>query len=131
MAAVNEKGTPTKTQIIETGGPVGGLKCKTIGHVCPPDEHKELKGTIKSILEQAEKAHSQSVVFPLVLKAGEKEITVDKVAKYCYKGVCIPSLKIVMSLLRTWFLLTLKSNLLTSFSLHLTGQVVTLVLYPL
>lgn len=87
MAAVKEKGAPTKTKIIETGGPVGGLKCKRIGHVCPPNEHKELKGTIKSLLEQAEKAHSQSVVFPLVLKAGKKEFTVDKVAKYCYKGV--------------------------------------------
>ena len=87
MAAVKEKGTPTKTRIIETGGPVGGLKCKMIGHVCPPNEHKEMKGTIKSLLEQAEKARSQSVVFPLVLKAGKKDFTVDKVAKYCYKGV--------------------------------------------
>ena len=26
-------------------------------------------------------------MFPLVLKAGRKEFTVDKVAKYCYKGV--------------------------------------------
>ena len=87
MAAVKEKGAPTKTKIIETGGPVGGLKCKMIGHVCPPNEHKELKGTIKSLLEQAKKAHSQSVVFPLVLKGGKKEFTVDKVAKYCYEGV--------------------------------------------
>ena len=87
MAATREKGNPTKTRIIETAGPVGGLKCKLVGHICPPDGHRELKRTIKSVLEQAEKAHSQSVVFPLVLKTGKKEFAVDKVAKYYYKGV--------------------------------------------
>lgn len=87
MSAVKEKGNPTKTRIIETAGPVGGLRCKVVGHICAPDEHKELKGTIKCVLEQAEKARSQTVVIPLVLKAGRKEFTVDKVAKYCYKGV--------------------------------------------
>ena len=60
MSAVKEKGNPTKTRILETAGPVGGLRCKVVGHICEPDEHKELKGTIKCVLEQAEKTRSQS-----------------------------------------------------------------------
>ena len=76
--------------------------------------------TMKCLLEQAEKARSQSVVFPLVLKAGKKEFTVDKVAKYCYKGV--------HSFINNPYESLANVVLLASFSLHLRGQVVILVI---
>ena len=86
-AATKEKGNLTKGKIIATAGPVGELQCKLVCHICPPDKHKELKETVKSVLEKAEKAHCHSVAIPIILESGKKEFSVDKVAEYNYKAL--------------------------------------------
>ena len=86
-AATKEKGNLTKGKVIETAGPVGDLESKLVYHICPPDGHRDLKGTVKSVLERAEKAQVKTVAFPMTLETGKKAFPVEKVAKYYYKGV--------------------------------------------